>query len=93
MAKSKKEPQDFESTLTALEQIVGHLESGELPLEEALAEFEQAIKLVQLGQERLTQAEQRIQILMQKNENAEPVTYSRTPTSTYDNIPDDETPF
>lgn len=92
MARSKKEPQDFESTLKELEQIVGHLESGELPLEEALAEFEQAIKLVQLGQERLTQAEQRIQILMQKNDSAEPVSYSRNQTFTQPTS-DNDVPF
>ena len=46
------------------------LESGELPLEDALKEFENGIKLAQLGQERLQQAEQRIQILLQKNETA-----------------------
>ena len=43
---------------------------GELPLEDALKEFENGIKLAQLGQERLQQAEQRIQILLQKSETA-----------------------
>jgi exodeoxyribonuclease VII small subunit len=47
---------------------VTKLESGELPLEDALKEFENGIKLAQLGQERLQQAEQRIQILLQKSE-------------------------
>ena len=42
------------------------LESGELPLEDALKEFENGIKLAQLGQERLQQAEQRIQICYKK---------------------------
>mgnify|MGYP002573448936 CR=1 FL=1 len=51
---------DFETTL----------ESGELPLEDALKEFDNGIKLAQLGQERLQQAEQRIQILLQKSETA-----------------------
>ena len=53
-----------------LETIVTKLESGELPLEDALKEFENGIKLAQLGQERLQQAEQRIQILLQKSETA-----------------------
>ena len=48
---------DFETTLVQLETIVTKLESGELPL-------------AQLGQERLQQAEQRIQILLQKSETA-----------------------
>lgn len=67
---TKKPSQDFESTLKELEEIVSRLESGELPLEEALGEFETAVKLVQQGQERLQKAEQRIQILLQKDEDA-----------------------
>lgn len=67
---AKKSTPDFETTLKELEEIVGRLESGELPLEEALGEFETAIKLVQQGQERLQKAEQRIQILLQKDETA-----------------------
>lgn len=67
---AKKPSQDFESTLKELEEIVSRLESGELPLEEALGEFETAVKLVQQGQERLQKAEQRIQILLQKDEHA-----------------------
>lgn len=65
-----KKTTDFESTLKELEQIVGRLEAGDLPLEDALNEFETAIKLVQQGQERLQKAEQRIQILLQKNDHA-----------------------
>lgn len=72
---AKKPTQDFESTLKELEEIVSRLESGDLLLEEALNEFEAAIKLVQQGQDRLQKAEQRIQILLQKDENAALVDY------------------
>ncbi|NBI43622.1 exodeoxyribonuclease VII small subunit [[Haemophilus] felis] len=61
---------DFESTLEQLEQIVSRLENGDLPLEEALKNFEQGIKLAHSGQIRLQNAEQRIQILLQKNDIA-----------------------
>lgn len=61
---------DFESTLSQLDGIVSRLESGELPLEEALKEFEMGIQLAKLGQARLQQAEQRIQILLQKSDSA-----------------------
>lgn len=61
---------DFESTLEQLEQIVARLENGDLPLEEALKNFEQGIKLAHSGQIRLQNAEQRIQILLQKNDIA-----------------------
>ncbi len=61
---------DFETTLVQLEEIVTRLENGELPLEQALKDFENGIKLAKLGQERLQQAEQRIQILLQKSDTA-----------------------
>lgn len=61
---------DFETTLLQLENIVSRLETGDLPLEDALKEFENGVKLAKLGQERLQQAEQRIQILLQKSDNA-----------------------
>ncbi|MDD7569850.1 MAG: exodeoxyribonuclease VII small subunit [[Actinobacillus] rossii] len=61
---------DFETTLSQLENIVSRLETGDLPLEDALKEFENGVKLAKLGQERLQQAEQRIQILLQKSDNA-----------------------
>lgn len=72
---AKKPTPDFESTLKELEAIVNHLEAGDLPLEEALNEFETAVRLVQQGQERLQNAEQRIQILLNKNEQADLVDY------------------
>ncbi|KMK52002.1 exodeoxyribonuclease VII small subunit [[Actinobacillus] muris] len=67
---AKKPTPDFETTLKELEEIVGRLEAGDLPLEDALNEFETAIKLVQQGQERLQKAEQRIQILLNKDDNS-----------------------
>lgn len=72
---AKKNTPDFETTLKELEEIVSALETGNLPLEEALSEFETAVKLVQQGQERLQKAEQRIQILLQKDENADLADY------------------
>jgi exodeoxyribonuclease VII, small subunit len=76
MARKAVEPTlDFETTLTQLEAIVTRLENGDLPLEEALKEFENGVQLAKLGQERLQQAEQRIQILLQKNATAELTDY------------------
>lgn len=68
---TEKTELDFETTLQQLEGIVTRLESGSLPLEEALKEFENGVVLANLGQERLQQAEQRIQILLQKSATAE----------------------
>ena len=60
MARKAANDIDFETALA----------SGELPLEEALKEFENGIQLAQQGRERLQQAEQRIQVLLQKNADA-----------------------
>lgn len=61
----------FEETLTDLETIVTRLESGELPLEEALSEFERGIALARAGQKTLQCAEQRVQILLNNDEKSQ----------------------
>ncbi|NVJ49705.1 MAG: exodeoxyribonuclease VII small subunit [Gammaproteobacteria bacterium] len=61
---SKKQTADsFESQLAELEQIVNQMEQGDLPLEEALKQFEQGVKLTTGCQALLDQAKQRIQVL------------------------------
>ena len=54
----------FESSLAELEEIVGQLENGELPLEKSLELFEQGIKLSRECRDRLSNAERRIEVLM-----------------------------
>ncbi|MBX5478330.1 MAG: exodeoxyribonuclease VII small subunit [Pyrinomonas methylaliphatogenes] len=56
---------DFESALAQLEQIVRELERGDLPLEKSLELFEQGVRLSRECQERLSEAERRIEILLQ----------------------------
>ena len=58
----------FESSLEELERIVRELEQGELPLEKSLELFEQGVKLSRECQERLNQAERRIEVLMRDNQ-------------------------
>lgn len=48
----------FEENLAALEQIVAQLEKGDVPLEEALKQFEVGVKLSQELQQTLQTAEQ-----------------------------------
>ena len=66
MAKSKK-PIDFENTLDQLEDIVDDMENGDLSLEESLKAFEQGIKLTRDCQSALTQAEQKVHMLIEEN--------------------------
>jgi exodeoxyribonuclease VII small subunit len=54
----------FEANLQELERIVRNLENGDLPLEESLKLFEDGVKLSRECQERLNQAERRIEVLM-----------------------------
>ncbi len=64
MPKKAEQPASFETALKELELIVTRLESGELPLEDALNEFEHGVQLARQGQQTLQQAEQRVQILL-----------------------------
>ncbi|MFD1801558.1 exodeoxyribonuclease VII small subunit [Mixta tenebrionis] len=70
MPKKAEQPISFETSLQQLEQIVTRLESGDLPLEEALNEFERGVQLAKTGQKTLQQAEQRVQILLSDDKDA-----------------------
>ena len=58
---------DFEQSLNELESLVEEMETGELSLEESLNKFEQGIQLTQNCQNALNKAEQRVNILLEKN--------------------------
>ena len=60
---------DFEKSLAKLEQVVEKLESGDQPLEEALKLFEEGINLTRGCQQALKEAEEKITILTQQNED------------------------
>jgi len=69
MAKKKIENLSFEESLNELETIVQNLERGELSLEESMSLFERGLNLSQSSQHKLQDAEQKIQILMDKNDS------------------------
>ena len=73
MTNSTEQSRTFEASLEALERIVQQLEDGDLPLEKSLELFEQGIRLSRECQERLSQAERRIEILLRDNQGR-PVT-------------------
>ena len=54
----------FEEALEKLETIVSNLESGDLPLEESLAKYEEGVRLVRLCQKKLGEAKKKIEILI-----------------------------
>ena len=68
MKNNEEQAKTFESSLEALEQIVRELERGDLPLEKSLELFEDGIRLSRQCQERLSQAERRIEVLLRDNQ-------------------------
>lgn len=64
---AKKKSATFEEALEELEQLVERLEAGDLPLEEALADFERGVKLTRECQQKLASAEQKVKVLMEES--------------------------
>lgn len=58
---------NFETNLQELEALVEALESGDLSLEASLSHFEKGVKKTQACQQALTDAEQRVNVLIEKN--------------------------
>jgi exodeoxyribonuclease VII small subunit len=64
---SKTKPREaepnFEGAMDRLEKIVEQMESGKLPLEDLIVCYEEGMKLIKICQERLANAEQKIEII------------------------------
>lgn len=65
----KKTTTLFEDSLAELEQLVSQLEQGDISLEESLKSFERGVNLTRTCQKALQDAEQKVQILLEKNGN------------------------
>ena len=63
----KKSTTLFEDSLVELEQLVSQLEQGDISLEESLKSFERGVTLTRTCQKALQEAEQKVQILLEKN--------------------------
>jgi exodeoxyribonuclease VII small subunit len=63
----KKSATLFEDSLAELEELVEQMEQGDISLEESLKSFERGIKLTRTCQKSLQEAEQKVQILLEKN--------------------------
>lgn len=64
---ARKKVPDFETSLKELEQLVERMEAGELGLDESLQAFERGIQLSRSCQKALEEAEQKVQMLIEKN--------------------------
>ncbi|HSG97917.1 MAG TPA: exodeoxyribonuclease VII small subunit [Woeseiaceae bacterium] len=59
---------NLEKSLAELEKLVDELETGDLPLEQAMKKFEEGIKLTRDCQAALQEAEQKVEILLKSAE-------------------------
>ena len=71
MVKKGAKTPDFEQSLQELESLVEKMEQGDLSLEESLSHFERGVQLSSTCQKALKEAEQKVEILMQKNAREE----------------------
>src|SRR5437870_11838107 len=91
---SKPKPRDaelnFEGAMDRLEKIVEQMESGKLPLEDLIVRYEEGMNLVKICQERLANAEQKIEIIARDSagksviKEFEPAEDAATPGGTAD---------
>ncbi|HDY7664875.1 TPA: exodeoxyribonuclease VII small subunit [Vibrio vulnificus] len=70
MATKKPENMSFEATIEELDNLVDQLENGDLALDDALKKFERGIALARASQAKLTEAEQRVSILLSDSDDA-----------------------
>lgn len=70
--------QGLEQSLKDLEQIVVNLEKGDLPLAEAIRQFERGVELTRRCQAVLKEAEQKVQVLSEGMlEDVDPLTLKK----------------
>jgi exodeoxyribonuclease VII small subunit len=81
---------NFETAMDRLEKIVEQMESGQLPLEDLIVQYEEGMNLVKVCQERLASAEQKIEIIA-RNNAGKPVVKEFEP-ATETNRPEPRTP-
>jgi len=65
--KQRETEPNFERAMERLEGIVEQMESGKLPLEDLIVRYEEGMNLVKICQERLANAEQKIEIIARDN--------------------------
>ena len=61
----------FEQSMKRLEEIVAHLEKGDLPLQDSLSSFEEGAALLKECNRMLEEAEQKV-VQLRKGENRQP---------------------
>jgi len=65
-----KKTMTFEEAMLSLEDIVRKLENGGLSLDESLASFEEAVKLVKFCNEKIEAAEHKVKLLVENKDGS-----------------------
>ncbi|MBP6821121.1 MAG: exodeoxyribonuclease VII small subunit [Acidobacteria bacterium] len=81
MAKPKDQEQNFETSLSTLEKIVGQLESGDLSLERSLELFEDGVALARRCQSQLQDAERKVELLLRERGEIKVVPFEEVRTA------------
>jgi len=68
---AKKQSAGFEESLARLDEIVKHLEKGDMPLNDSLALFEEGTALIRSCEKQLDEAEQKV-VKLRKGPDREP---------------------
>lgn len=68
MAKKTRKSTNFEAAIAELESLVEEMEQGDISLEESLKKFERGIELTRTCQQALREAEQKVQMLIEKQQ-------------------------
>ena len=63
MSQTTELPRSFEAALAELEELVGRMETGELPLQESLAVYKRGAALLAYCQSALKDAQQQVQVM------------------------------
>ena len=71
MAKTNKPQASFENALAQLEDIIRAMESGDMPLDNALTSYKQGMELIKFCQSKLEDAEQQLRVL--ENDELKPL--------------------
>ena len=76
MTKKTNKLPNLEESLAEITQLIDKMEHGDQTLEQSLTQFERGITLVKHCQTTLEKAEQKVQLLMQKNNQETLTPYS-----------------
>ena len=67
--KTQEEDLAIESTMKSIEKLLEKLENSDTPLDQSLLAFEEGIQLIRKAQKKLSEAEQKVQLLLEQDGN------------------------